>query len=322
MVRGFSSVLVVLLSLQFSQNGFAFQLGQLNFDQTSCFPTTNLKNFELQGFTGSTGIDEQAFNGVLDRVAEAYEPIFAQQGLQLTIIRLWDNSTVNAGALPNPENPSERLIAMFGGMARHEKMTADGFALVACHEIGHHLGGAPKKEDFRFLWASGEGQSDYFATLKCARKVFGKDNNVALMKDKQLPPLALQKCRQNFSNAEEVALCTRSAVASQVMGDVGMALLKEQIRVQRPDFDLNSIPAPLHETPDRRAVASTSHDHPLPQCRLDTYFQGALCKANHNTELSNVEAESGACSARQGDVDGLRPLCWYKPSVDVNITQN
>jgi hypothetical protein len=33
---------------------------------------------------------------------------------------------------------------MFGGLARHELVTDDGFMMVVCHETGHHLGGAPR----------------------------------------------------------------------------------------------------------------------------------------------------------------------------------
>ena len=35
---------------------------------------------------------------------------------------------------------------MFGGLAGHETITTDAFALVACHELGHHIGGAQRKQ--------------------------------------------------------------------------------------------------------------------------------------------------------------------------------
>jgi Zn-dependent protease with chaperone function len=53
---------------------------------------------------------------------------------------------------------------MFGGLARDPLVTKDGFSAVICHEIGHHIAGAPRKG---FSWASNEGQADYFATTKC-----------------------------------------------------------------------------------------------------------------------------------------------------------
>lgn len=316
MVRGLVVSLAGVISLQAQ----AIDFTKLNFDQTSCFPKTDVKKFEMLGFTNrSTGISKEAFDRVLDRVAGVYEPIFEAKGLKLTVVRMWDDPRANAGAMPNPENPAERLIGMFGGMARHEKMTEDGFTLVACHEIGHHIGGAPKKEDPRFLWASGEGQSDYFATLKCARKVFAQDDNVVVMKNRQVPEVVLEKCKKSFNGAQDIALCARSGVASKVMGDVGMALLKEQIREQRPDLDVAQIPDPLHTTPDEREVEATDDTHPLPQCRLDTYFQGALCHVGHDVELSDVDAETGACARRLGDTQGVRPLCWYKPGPAVDL---
>ena len=64
-------------------------------------------------------------------------------------------------------------VHMYGGLARHQAVTADGFALVVCHELGHHLGGAPQKVDWfgRLRWASNEGQADYWGTAKCFRKL-------------------------------------------------------------------------------------------------------------------------------------------------------
>ena len=84
---------------------------------------------------------------------------------------------------------------MFGGLARHKLVTPDGFALVACHEMGHHLGGAPRRGG----WASNEGQSDYYATTKCARRIWAEDNNAAIMQDRiskglEISEKAQQEC--------------------------------------------------------------------------------------------------------------------------------
>jgi len=73
---------------------------------------------------------------------------------------------------------------MFGGLARHETMTPDGFATVVCHELGHHLGGVPKKFSwFGNSWASNEGQADYFGIMKCLRKMFEHEDNVKIVKE-------------------------------------------------------------------------------------------------------------------------------------------
>ena len=114
------------------------------------------------------GIQEEMFNSVLDRVQAVYGPIVAQHGGELVINRKWDDPTVNANA---QRYGSRWIINMYGGLARHPAVTPEGFATVACHELGHHLGGFPKIWGLFGSWASNEGEADYFATLKCLRLV-------------------------------------------------------------------------------------------------------------------------------------------------------
>lgn len=117
------------------------------------------------------GISEETFNSVIDEAEELYTSIISGMGGTLEIERNWEDGTVNAYA---QRLGSTWKVSMFGGLARHETITRDGFALVVCHEIGHHIGGAPKKVSYwSNPWASNEGQADYFATLKCLSYVDG-----------------------------------------------------------------------------------------------------------------------------------------------------
>jgi hypothetical protein len=70
-------------------------------------------------------------------------------------------------------------------------------------------------------------------------------------------------------------------------------------------------PAPKIATPTTRKVKRTFQSHPLAQCRLDTYFQGALCNVDPRVEPSNTDPYHGVCSA--GSDVGTRPRCWFKP---------
>lgn len=115
-----------------------------------------------------SGMTQKQFNEVLDLVQKIYAPEVAAHGGELRIERLWEDATVNASA---SRAGGLWLLHMYGGLARHPAMTQDGFALVACHEMGHHVGGAPKG-GWLMRWASKEGQSDYYANLKCLRRVF------------------------------------------------------------------------------------------------------------------------------------------------------
>jgi hypothetical protein len=113
-----------------------------------------------------SGITEAQFHNMIDRVAAVYAPIITDMGAKLNVIRDWENGTVNAFASRSGDVWN---VKMFGGLARHKTVTPDGFALVMCHEVGHHVGGAPKYGGGND-WASNEGQSDYFGTLKCLEK--------------------------------------------------------------------------------------------------------------------------------------------------------
>ena len=122
------------------------------------FPKNNQSYpVELSAVDGSV-----EFNRVIDLVYKHYEPVVSNLGKRLVVERNWSDSTVNAYAYPKGD---QMRVAMFGGLARHPEVTKDGFMMVMCHELGHHLGGAPMKS-----WASNEGQSDYFAANKCFKR--------------------------------------------------------------------------------------------------------------------------------------------------------
>jgi hypothetical protein len=83
---------------------------------------------------------------------------------------------------------------VYGGLARHGEITPDGFALVLCHEIGHHLGGVPRYSGANG-WASNEGQSDYFAATKCLRRAWQSDQNEDLISRMGIPSELRSKCK-------------------------------------------------------------------------------------------------------------------------------
>lgn len=125
--------------------------------QPGCdFPVPNYKIAVHAG----TGITEDQYTKVLDKVQEAYDPVFADIGKSLNIERSWDDGTVNAQAWWSWDKKTCN-IEMFGGLARFSGVTAAGFRQVALHEIGHCLGGEPlyPRSDL-----SAEGQADFYST--------------------------------------------------------------------------------------------------------------------------------------------------------------
>lgn len=265
------------------------------------FPANNL-HFPVNPKAGH--MSEGVFKAVLLKVGSLIDQMPKNVQLpRIKIVPMWQNTDVNAYATITEveNNPSvvtqQRIIAMFGGLARHPLMTVDGFALVACHEIGHHYGGYPAKDA---RWAAAEGQADYYGTSKCLRYVFAGENNEALMKRRGVELTARLRCNHSFPNdREDAAICMRSAMAGLALAKTLASLSKEP-----PQVDL--------KTPEKEVVATTNVSYPSDQCRLDTYFRGALCPEPANSPMSFQDPNKGACRQRSVFDFASRPVCWFR----------
>jgi hypothetical protein len=251
------------------------------------------------GAKSAGGLTEAQFNAVIDRIEPIYAPVVASRGGKLKINRKWTDGTVNANAT---EFFGTWTVNMYGGLARHEKITEDGFSLVLCHELGHHMGGAPKVAlNFLMKWASNEGQADYWATLKCLRTVWAHDNNEAIVRSMNAPQVLIDACNKNHGDKADRSICIRGGMAGASVSALFAAMRN------KPEAQFN--------TPDTSVVSRTNDAHPDFQCRLDTYFQGALCEKAFTEDVSQKDEVTGTCHASTGYTVGLRPLCWFKPSV-------
>jgi hypothetical protein len=253
---------------------------------TSIFPKNN--KWIGIGFVDD-GISEADFNVVLDKIVKIYDPIVQKHGYKLDYERLWSDGTVNSDTTTEGDT---WIINAYGGLARYKGMTMDGYAGVACHELGHHLGGAPQFSDGGGM--SVEGESDYHVGAKCLHKYFADDDNIALMAGKQIDPLVIANCSAAYvGDAANIALCERSSLAGFVIADI--------LR------DLEGSATIAFNTPDNNKVSQTDEEHPAAQCRLDTYFASALCTVSPDIEFSDTDATVGACM----DGMGARPQCWF-----------
>jgi hypothetical protein len=271
----------------------------------NCFPENNLF-FPTYAKSKST-IEEQEFLKAIKDMQDLYEPLFlSEYNSTLKINGNWSDATVNAYA---NQTGSIWEVRMFGGLARHPETTLDGFRAVICHEIGHHIAGQPKKKTFMgSTWASNEGQSDYYATTKCLRKFYELEENrketIALYRAaknlSEEDEFALNKCKEVFQTQKERAVCFRSSMAGKSLARL-LGSLRGNAEVK---FSI----------PDPKVAATTNHNHPEAQCRMDTYFQGALCVNDHNELPSSSDVRKAYCTEIEKFTVGLRPSCWYKAS--------
>ena len=241
----------------------------------------------------SNGMTEERFLAIVKSVSGIYAPIVKSKGGNLVMNNKWTDDTVNASA---QRSGNTWTVNMYGGLARHQLTSEDGFALVVCHELSHHLGGAPRKG---MSWAANEGQADYFGSMKCLRRVFEGQDNLAAISKMTVDAEATKQCQMVYKNSEEVAICQRIAMAGKSLGNLLGSLGKK--------------PAVNFNTPDSSIVTKTFDSHPAAQCRLDTYFSGILCDKSYDQDTSSNDPIVGTCIARDGYKSGVRPLCWYKP---------
>lgn len=242
------------------------------------------------------GLTQVQFNDVISKVESVYAPVISNLGAQLVIDRLWSETNVNA--LAKRDAPKVWTVQMFGGLARHQTITEDGFALVLCHELGHHIGGAPKKRTSLSAWATSEGQSDYFATLKCLREIFLTQDNAAAVRKLSAPAELIAACKKAFTK-DDVNICIRSGMAGASVANLFSSMESSKLA--------------SFNTPDLTVVTSNVDSHPKTQCRLDTFFQGSICNKSSNEDVSQSDEIQGTCHGVTGHTSGLRPRCWHKP---------
>ncbi len=240
----------------------------------------------------ANGLDELQFNEVVAVVEAIYAPIVAARGAELIITKQWRDDRLNA--FPSRFS-SVMALTVSGGLARSRGMTQDGFALVVCHELGHLLGGFPQGNP----GMANEGQADYFATAKCLRKVFSDPAARRFSRPDFEDPTATRSCAAAFAGPEERAICVRSAMAALSASKATAGWGKER--------------APALDSPDPYHTTVTDDRHMPRQCRLDTQFQGALCRKPASEDFSSEGPNPGACTRSQGFTVGLRPRCWYQP---------
>jgi hypothetical protein len=250
------------------------------------------------------GIDEATFNAVIDKMLATWTPFATAAGATLTFNRLWTDDTVNSSA---EEHGKKWSVNAYGGLARHPLMTKDAMMMVFCHEMGHHLGGFPRMSGlFGSSWAADEGQADYFATMKCFRRMTQDDDNATIVAAMTIPESVKTDCASLLKDSKDIVLCERSAMIGLNLADILHAL-------SVGSDGTSSEAAPDFATPDTSTVSTTNQSHPASQCRLDTYMNGSFCGVSYTEAFSKTDPITGACAVEKGDKSGYRPLCWYKP---------
>lgn len=257
----------------------------------------------------NTGITEVEFNAVIDEFLKVNKPLAKAKGYDLVIKNQWTDGTVNASTIVQG---NKWVINAYGGLARYENMNADTYMLVLCHELGHHLGGFPAQG-----WASNEGESDYYAASKCFPRM-----SYSRAKSFFTPDVVSKKCSLMHKSQTEINICEKTSMTALNLANILNNMSRDLFPldcVEMHQFSTycNSLLMGdiSFNTPDKRQVTVTDDRHPNAQCRLDTYFAGAVCGVPYTEDLSQDNPIQGACAEEKGDKVGVRPRCWYKPNL-------
>lgn len=242
----------------------------------------------------TNAITEATFRDTIRNFQITFAPeIKKKHKAELLVYGNWASDSINAYA---ERDMDAWIITIYGGMARHKKLSIDGLKLILCHELGHHMGGSPKKGTNR--WSSAEGQADYYATSKCLRKWWKNES----WTEKDIPGYLKDQCAHSFATEQEQLLCQRIGMAGKSVAEMFQEIHQEPI----PDF----------HTPDPLQVTQTYPLHSSVQCRLDTFLQGALCPVSEEIDFNYTEEITGSCHTSLGDVRGVRPACWYATPIN------
>lgn len=251
--------------------------------------------------------DEVQFRRVIKKVIDAHQSLAMANGVSLTDQSDWGSNILNA-TFRVKEN--EWQLLGFGGLYRLDGLTDDAYALVLCHELGHITGGFPYKTQFSS--STSEKQSDYFATLYCLRKVFENDLEQNAMIYKTANSHVKMACLDAHENRLNAYVCVRSAEAAMNLTQV----FSERFQLGHVDITTPS---------EYITEADLFEDSPVSdlQCRLDTFFQGALCPIQHelwsyypaesvNPNSIEVEKRFLSLTCSESSPVGARPKCWFR----------
>lgn len=257
--------------------------------------------------TYSSNISQEQFESVFEKIKNLY-PI-PPEVKYFSFEADWKDPAADAYAFYGGDGKTYTSWGIWigGGLARHEKMTLDALALVGCHEWGHFLGGLPAEPEPQMHYIgkiSYEAQADYFGTLKCLRKLWQAEDNLSAIRGKDIPKTVQRLCEKQWLNSQnDKAICIRSSLASIALAEIFFVL---------DDFP-NPGEFPEIEKPSADVVSQTDEGYPTSQCRLDTFFQGAICHVPWSSNLSFTSVTEGACNLAQNNQFGARPLCWFRP---------
>lgn len=251
-------------------------------------------------FSFSYAATDLDFKNLRQIVENEYNPIFISELGSPLKIELDEDSPNYVGGIDFRNGIYS--IQLGSDFEKEEGITIDSYAAILCHEIGHALGGLPKKinsSNGEISWSSTEAQSDYFSSTICLKKIFKllPSENSNLM----IPENIRKDCELAFTKSnsdDDKKICMRTAQAGYELMTYLFQLFSKYGGPQKYNYKPEL-------TQKELSNESSKNLYPNLQCRLDTIVAGALCVEQKN------DFQDGFCEKAEGYTIGLRPSCWY-----------
>jgi hypothetical protein len=202
----------------------------------------------------------QNFDELVQSTLIYWDSHISNAGGKLRIDSDWESSVLNGYA---KREGNDWILEVPGGFYRHSATTSDGFLALLCHEIGHHLGGAPFKPNIS--WMSQEGQADYFAASYCLPKMWERADNASFQQKTEVSQSLRALCEVKFENRGMADLCVR----------IGMAGFSF-VEINRIEHGYASETSSVDFGTPSSVIAAIPMTYPRAQCRLDTFLAGAI----------------------------------------------
>ncbi len=170
---------------------------------------------------------------------------------------------------------TEAHIGVGADLHRNPNITPDAYLAMLCHEVGHLLGGKPYSANTLKpspQWvsntpSSSEGQSDYFSSLACMKKVFA-ETTPATVADFAVTPKIKNLCERQYPKLLDQNICKRSINAGYDL----MLYISSIYTSFGPVTDFLKLEMDASEG---RGLSAKGM-YPSLQCRFDTIVAGAL----------------------------------------------
>ena len=237
--------------------------------------------------TAKAAVTYEEFLEVKNALYQAFEELKPGDNHLLSINTLvkglwetywWELNIGNASYVRAVEENGDisHNVFLIGGFARAEGMTPDGLALTGCHEIGHGIGGGPKKDPYMAaVESSVEGQSDYYATATCLEVVL---KYLKPMRELGSDPYYELVCEAQSARSKDICMRMFTALESDI---ALFASTGDQTSVE--DFS----------TVEMEEINFRPSYYPDAQCRIDTMIHGILKLERPKCWFPNGE-ENGA----------------------------